>query len=158
MDAAILALALPLVKQWEGLRLAPYRCASGFATIGYGTRFYPGGKAVAMGDPQITAQEAEEFLSRALEELLKELPRRFARVPSAHQAAAMLSLAYNIGLENFAGSTLLEKFNAGDARAAAKEFPRWCNARLGGKLTVLDGLLKRRQAEAAFFLTPDAAP
>lgn len=154
-DAAILALAADVVKRWEGLRLSPYRCPSGFPSIGYGARFYPDGKAVAMNDPAITEGEADEFLLRALEAALAGLKRSAAHAPTAHQAAAMLSLAYNIGDANFARSTLLAKFNAGDAAGAAAEFPKWCHGHQGGRLVVLQGLLRRREDEAALFLAPD---
>jgi lysozyme len=154
-DAAILALAMPLVKRWEALRLSPYRCPAGFPTIGYGARFYPGGRAVAMEDRAITPGEADAFLAHTLRVVLARLKRSIARVPAAHQGAAMLSLAYNIGEGNFARSTLLAEFNAGDIAGACAEFPKWCHAHAGGKLVVLEGLRQRRQAEAALFLTPD---
>lgn len=66
---------------------------------------------------------------------------------SQHQFDAMVSLAYNIGVRNFAGSTLLRKHKAGDFEGAAKEFPRWNKA--AGK--VLSGLTRRRAAEAKLY-------
>lgn len=154
-DAEILALAEPLVKRWEGLRLSPYRCASGFATIGWGTRFYPGGKAVAMSDSAISEMQADAFLADALALTLAQLKACIARAPGTHQAAAMLSLAYNIGTGNFARSTLVAKFNAGDFEGAAREFPKWCHGQRGGELVVFEGLVRRRAEEAALFLTQD---
>ena len=47
-------------------------------------------------------------------------------------------------------STLLRLLNAGNFQAAADQFPRWDRA--GGKEVV--GLLARRNAERALFLTP----
>ncbi|HUJ04044.1 MAG TPA: lysozyme [Rhizomicrobium sp.] len=157
-DGAVLALAAPLVKTWEGLRLAPYRCSTGHATIGWGTRFYPDGRQVAMGDRPITESEADGFLAAALGASWARLKPLLARDPSAHQAAAMLSLAYNIGESEFAASTLLRKFNAGDVAGAGAEFARWCHGRVNGKLVAIAGLLGRRRDEAALFLTPDDAP
>lgn len=154
-DAAILALASPLVQRWEGLRLSPYRCPSGFASIGYGARFYPGGKPVAMNDAAITQEEADEILAQTLKETLAQLKRSIAHAPTAHQAAAMLSLAYNIGEGNFARSTLLAKYNAGDVAGAGAEFAKWCHVHAGGALVVLEGLRRRREDEAALFLTED---
>jgi lysozyme len=70
------------------------------------------------------------------------------RVPvSPNQMAAMVSLAYNIGLANFGASTLLRKVNAGDFSGAADQFIRWNRAR--GK--VMAGLTRRRIAEASLF-------
>ena len=48
-------------------------------------------------------------------------------------------------------STLLRLLNAGNFQAAADQFPRWDRA--GGKEVA--GLLARRNAERALFLTPD---
>jgi lysozyme len=66
---------------------------------------------------------------------------------SPNQMAAMVSLAYNIGLANFGQSTLLRKINAGDLVGAADQFIRWNRAR--GK--VMTGLTRRRTAEASLF-------
>jgi lysozyme len=160
---AILALAVPLVKKWEGLRLAPYRCPTGHATIGWGTRTYPGGEPVDMSDPPIGEPEADELLAAALGETWDRLKPLLARAPTAHQAAALVSLGYNIGVGihdglkgDLADSALLAKFNAGNVRGAAGEFPKWCHGRVKGKLIVIGGLLRRREDEAALFLTPDA--
>ncbi|NER83460.1 MAG: lysozyme, partial [Leptolyngbya sp. SIO1D8] len=49
------------------------------------------------------------------------------------------------------GPSLLAKLNAGDYQGAANEFPRWVKA--GGR--VLQGLVRRRNAEQALFLSQD---
>ena len=64
-----------------------------------------------------------------------------------HQFDAMVSLAYNIGMGNFAASTLLRKHKAGDHASAAAQFAVWNKG--AGK--VLPGLVKRRAAEAALY-------
>ena len=71
----------------------------------------------------------------------------------AHEVAALLSLAYNIGASALRSSTLLRKFNAGDRQGAADQFLRWNKAQ--GK--VLPGLTARRQRERALFLGGSAA-
>jgi lysozyme len=77
------------------------------------------------------------------------------RMPALHQAAAMLSLTYNIGTGAFIGSTVLKQFNAGKFQAAADAFLLWDKAMVDGKLVVVPGLLARRQEESEIFLTPD---
>ena len=58
MDA--IEIATPLVKRFEGCRLAPYLCPAGKATIGYGMTVYPDtGKKVSMSDPALTQEQAE---------------------------------------------------------------------------------------------------
>lgn len=60
---------------------------------------------------------------------------------------AMASLAYNVGLDNFASSTLLKKHRAGDKAGARAEFAKWNRA--AGR--VMAGLTRRRAAEAALY-------
>lgn len=58
---------------------------------------------------------------------------------------AYVSLAYNIGVSNFCGSTLVQLLNAGDYAGACKQVLRW-NRQKG---QVLPGLTARREAEYA---------
>ena len=59
----------------------------------------------------------------------------------------MVSLAYNVGLGNFASSTLLRKHKAGDFARAAAQFAVWNKA--AGK--VMQGLVSRRADEAKLY-------
>ena len=70
-----------------------------------------------------------------------------APVTTQGQFDALVSFAFNVGLANFKGSTLLKKHNAGDYAGAAAQFPLWNKA--AGK--VLPGLVKRRAAEAQIY-------
>jgi lysozyme len=65
-----------------------------------------------------------------------------------HQFDALFSLAFNIGLEHFANSTLLKLLNAGDYVGASHQFSSWKYA--GGAPV----LLPRRLREVALFQTP----
>jgi lysozyme len=62
---------------------------------------------------------------------------------------ALVCLAYNIGLGNLQRSTIRMRANRGDWEGAAEAFRAWTKG--GGK--VLPGLVKRREAEIALFLT-----
>ena len=66
---------------------------------------------------------------------------------ASREKAALVSLAYNIGLANLGSSTLLKMHQAGDRVGAAKQFARWNRA--AGR--VLAGLTRRRTAEAAVY-------
>ncbi len=66
---------------------------------------------------------------------------------SQSQFDALVSFAYNVGVGNLQSSTLLKKHKAGDYAGAKAEFAKWNKA--AGK--VLDGLTKRRAAEAALY-------
>lgn len=65
---------------------------------------------------------------------------------------AVTDLIYNIGQGNWIQSTARRKLIAGDLEGAASAFEMWDRA--GGQ--IMAGLLRRRKAEEAVFLTPDA--
>jgi len=155
-DAAVFPLCMPIIKQFEGFRAAPYRDSAGIATIGYGTILYPDGSKVTMSDPAITDEEATSYLSFQMSKKSAQIAPLLQKPASLHQAAAMLSLTYNIGSGAFQDSTVLRKFNAGDLPAAADAFLMWDKATVDGKLVVVQGLLNRRQQERTIFLTADS--
>lgn len=138
-----------LVKEFEGLELHAYRDPVSVVTIGYGYTNNAGfGPGVEMGDVW-TEEQAENMLWKGLEVFAAEITPLFKRKPTDNQFGAMLSLAYNIGTGAFARSTCLKRFNAGDDEGAAEALT-WFN-KAGGK--VLRGLVRRREAERALFLT-----
>jgi lysozyme len=149
-----------LLRREEGLRLKPYLCSAGVPTIGVGATTYPDGRKVRMDDPAITEEEALRMLAIECDRYMMDVLNLCTRYPSAHQLAAMSSLAYNIGAGAFARSTVLRLHNAGDAAGAARAFALWNKARVDGHLTALRGLTARRAREAALYLTkePDDIP
>jgi lysozyme len=158
---SVFPLAKPLIKESEGYSSKPYLCPAGKWTIGWGTTRYPNGTKVQQGDyPNgIDPQWADLCLTSAMRRVADELRVLFKAIPTPAQYAAILSLAYNVGVGahdgvkgDLADSTLLERFNAGDLAGAADEFPKWCKARVGGRLTVLTGLVARRAKERELFL------
>jgi GH24 family phage-related lysozyme (muramidase) len=64
-------------------------------------------------------------------------------VTEPNQLAALASLAWNIGLPAYKGSTLLELWNEGQTDKAEREFLAWVYA--GGER--VEGLVRRRRAE-----------
>lgn len=161
-DTDVLRIAVPLIQKWESFRSKPYRDAGGIWTIGYGTTQYPDGRSVNQDDAEIDESFARIMLVSKACRLREQLERCVTRVPSFHQAAALISLAYNIGIGirdgvkgDLADSTLLEKFNAGDIKAAADHFLDWVYIHKNGKPVKLDGLVNRRKDERSVFLTKD---
>jgi lysozyme len=69
---------------------------------------------------------------------------RLLREPD-RRLAAIISFAYNCGTGNYRISTLKKRVDAGDWAGAKQEIVRWNKA--AGR--VLNGLTRRRQAEAA---------
>lgn len=144
-----LDLAIAIIKRWEGCKLTAYPDpATGGDpwTIGYGAT----GPGIGPG-VQWTLEQAEERLERDVDRFLGGVKERLERYANPSQLAAMTSLAYNIGLGAFGGSTLLRKFNAGDTAGAAEQFDRWVYA--AGKR--MRGLERRRADERALFERAD---
>jgi GH24 family phage-related lysozyme (muramidase) len=76
---------------------------------------------------------------------------RLSPTLASHQSKfdAVVSFAYNAGLGNYQRSTIRMKVNRGDWDGAAEAFMMWTKA--GGK--EVSGLVKRRKAEVALFLS-----
>ena len=155
-DEAVFPLCLPLIKQFEGFSAAVYKDSAGIPTIGYGSITYPSGTPVTMNDPPITEPEAESYLSFQMSQKSVAIAPFLQRAASLHQAAAILSLTYNIGTDAFKGSSVLRFFNANNIPAAADAFLMWDKATVDGQLVVVQGLFNRRTAERTIFLTADS--
>ena len=140
------------IARSEGCRLKAYRCPAGVPTIGWG---HTGG--VKMGDT-CTQEQADGWFSIDLSVYADGVQRELKRDASDNELGAMVSLAYNIGLGNFKGSTVLRKHNEGDRQSAARAFALWNKARVNGVLQVLPGLTARRAREAALYLSEDEQP
>lgn len=144
--------AIDLIKVWEGSRLEAYPDpATGGEpwTIGYGHTSMAGPPKVYKG-LKITPQEAADILVADLVQYEMAVTKGLKRNPTDNQFGAMVSLCYNIGPGNFAKSSVLKKFNAGDTTGAADAFRLWNKA--AGK--VMKGLVNRRESERALFLRP----
>lgn len=139
---------LALIKHFEGLSLAAYRCPVGIWTIGYGTTGVPEARPGSV----ITKERAEVLLQEDVSKFSKQVLALCRDVVvSQHQFDALVSFAYNVGIGAFKTSTLLKRLLQKDYIGVGNEFLRWTKAK--GK--VLPGLVKRRRAEALLFLGGD---
>lgn len=130
---------LNLIKEFEGLRLTAYQCSAGVWTIGYGhTRGVTAGMT-------ITKVQAEKYLEADVkwtENAVNELHREWTQ----NQFDALCSFTFNCGAGN------LRKLCANrDVDAIEKAIPLYNKA--AGK--VLNGLIRRREAERKLFATID---
>ena len=136
---------ISLIKKFEGCELEAYQCAAGVWTIGYGST-----KDVKEGDT-LTQKEADNFLLHEMQEYegyIKEL----VKVPlKQNQFDALVSWVFNLGPANLKASTMLKFLNAGDYHLIPSQIKRWNKA--SGK--VLEGLIRRREAEALMFEDKD---
>ena len=131
---------LDLIKQYEGCRLAAYRCAAGVWTIGYG---HTAGVHSGM---TITQARADAYLQQDIAKF-EGYVNNPAYVPiteqlNQNQFDALVSFAFNLGAGN------LRKLCKGRTAAQiARAMPSYNKA--AGK--VLAGLTRRRKAEQALF-------
>jgi lysozyme len=142
-----------LVKEFEGFEARAYKCPAGVWTIGYGTTAAAGVGIVPVEGMTISKAKAEGYLQAALSKFANAISMEIVEPINENEFGAFVSLAYNIGSGAFKKSSALRHFNAGNKAAAADAMLLWNKA--GGK--VLAGLVRRRAAERALFLTPVGA-
>lgn len=124
----------------------------GIWTIGYGNTFNPyTGEKVKEG-MVIDEKTALDWLNKDIQQRQIALQKILKRVPTSNQLSAMTSLAYNIGINRFADSSIRKNFDDGDFKKAADSFLLYNKARKDGKLVVIEGLDKRRKLERELFL------
>ena len=140
MEASVIV--IEKIKELEGLRLEAYLDPAGVPTIGYGHT----GDDVKMGD-RISKYWAEDLLRRDLWEV-EAAVNELDVATTQGQFDALVSFAFNMGVERLKKSTLLKRIRDGDSRKAiTDEWMRWVYA--DGKK--LRGLVKRRRWEARRF-------
>jgi lysozyme len=156
-----------LIKSFEGLgdgnpatvNLDPYLDPIGIWTIGWGHAIEVGG-AYLRGKANrqaardlypggITMAQAETLLRGDVLDTCRDVEALVDVTLTDNQFAALVSFTFNLGRGSLAKSTLLKKLNGGDFAGASAEFQKWNKA--GGK--VMDGLVRRRAAEAELFST-----
>lgn len=135
---------IALIKEFEGFRENAYADPVGIPTIGYG--FVQG---VKMGD-RMTRAEAEARLYLELREYEHAVETACTVPPNQNEFDALVCFAWNVGIAGLRKSSVIRAHNRGDSAAAARAFGLWNKA--GGK--VFAGLVRRRAAEAALYLTP----
>lgn len=137
-------------KGWQQLSGAPW-------TIGYGSTGIDSFNKDAAGKPmpigpgtkwtqaqcdQRNQEDVDAFGAEVLKLVKAEL--------TDNQFAALVCFAYNVGASNLRNSGLLRMLNQSKYGEAADQFLLWNKAQ--GK--VMNGLVKRREAERRLFLTP----
>lgn len=162
-----------LMHRFEGFRNRPYLCPAHIHTIGYGHVLYqeqirlpvvrPPGKTtddipMIRKEYPLKPEDSRVWTKTEIDELFRADVATFERgvlrlIPgcAGRQGSfdALVSFAFNAGLGNLQRSTIRMKANRGDWQGAAEALMDWTKG--GGK--VLPGLVKRREAEKALFLS-----
>ena len=159
-----------LMHKYEGFRSRPYLCPAHIWTIGYGHVLYQEqirlpvvrveGKETPMirKEMPLKPEDNRVWTKTEIDELFRTDVGTFERgvlrlVPGVvgRQGSfdALVSISFNFGLGNLQRSTIRMRANRGDWAGAAEAFRVWTKG--GGK--VLPGLVRRREAEIALFLS-----
>jgi lysozyme len=133
---------LELIKSFEGWRDTAYLCPADVLTIGYGST----GAHVKAG-MTITKERGTALLRADLARFEAAVTKVIIVDVTQNQYDAMVSLAFNIGVAAFTGSSVARRVNATDFKGAQASFALWNKG--GGR--VLPGLVRRRAAEAKLF-------
>lgn len=146
------AAGLDAIASHEGFRERAYPdpgSSNGLpVTIGFGSTRWEDGSPIQLGQT-VSRERAKHLMARELE-AIEQTVGELVKVPLTQgQFDALCSFVYNVGAGAFKASSLLRMLNGGNAREAAEEFLRW-NKNDG---TVMPGLVKRREAERAMFLS-----
>ena len=147
-----LAVASLLAVPFEGLRQYAYFDPPGILTVCYGsTRDVQRGK-------KYTIEECKARLHADMLDAVTTVERCVPGLP-VNALAAFSDAVYNIGPKiacDTAKSTAARLLKAGDVVGACNQLPRWDKSNIAGVMVSLPGLTKRRAAERALCLTPDA--
>lgn len=158
-----------LMHRYEGCRNRPYLCPAHIWTIGYGHVLYQqqirlpmvkkeGDNVQVRKDYPLSEGDNRVWSKEEINQLFATDVASFERgvlrlVPgvAGRQGAfdALVSFAFNAGLGNLQRSQIRIRANRGDWRGAAEALMDWTKG--GGR--VLPGLVKRREAERALFLS-----
>jgi len=142
-----------LIRSFESLKLEPYLCPSGLPSQGYGHTH-----GVSLTDPPCTPEEAEMWLREDVGTAESIIDGRVHVPLTQGQHDALVSFVFNLGGAKFTdtGCTLLRWLNQGlPSEQIAEQFDRWVYGTdpQTGKPIKLSGLVRRRAAEKALFLS-----
>jgi lysozyme len=136
---------LELIKKFEGCETTAYQDSVGVWTIGFGHT-----KGVEEGQT-CSVEDAESMLADEMDEYEGYVNNMVKVELQQHEFDALVAWVYNLGPTNLGESTMLKVLNGGQFDRVPDEMNRWTRA--GGK--ILEGLVRRRQAESLMFQNLD---
>lgn len=138
---------LDVIKAFEGFRARSEALPNGRWIIGYGHM------RRAREGIRVSETEAEAILREYDLPAVERYVMRCVLAPmSQNEFDALVSLAFNIGPKAFASSDVVACMNGGNRLDAAEAFGHWRRAKIGGRIQIVDALVRRRAAEKALFL------
>ena len=136
---------LELIKKFEGCETSAYQDSVGVWTIGFGHT-----KDVEEGQT-CSIEDAESMLTDEMDEYEGYINNMVKVDLQQHEFDSLVAWVYNLGPTNLGESTMLKVLNGGQFDRVPNEMNRWTRA--GGE--ILEGLVRRRQAESLMFQNLD---
>ena len=138
---------LDVIKAFEGFRSRYQELPDGRWIIGYGH------VRAAREGVRVSQAEAEAILREYDLPPIERLVMDSVLAPlNQYEFDALVSLAYNIGAKAFISCDTVAHINAGNRLSAAAAFDGWRRAKIGGRVQIVDALVRRRASEKALFL------
>ncbi len=144
---------IEFIKRFEGFWAVSARAPEGGWVIGYGhTR-------AARAGLRISREDADLILRyRDLPPVEAAISARVLMPLNQNEFDALVSFAWNIGLERFLASDVAACLSQGDRLGAVQAMALWRRGMADGQVRVIDALVRRRAAEIALFLSHEAGP
>lgn len=139
-----------LIQSFESCRLTSYQDDGGVWTIGWGHT----GPEVKESQT-ITQQQADDLFDHDIAIACQDVEDLVKVELTDNEFAALVSFDYNLGRGNLSSSTLLRLLNGGDFASVPSQLLQWDKIKVNGVFVDSPGLLRRRKAEGALWLTPD---
>jgi lysozyme len=143
---------LSLVKSFESFQSHPYQDEGGIWTIGYGHTH-----GVTANSPSVSEAQASDILWADLQQFADYVSEYITADLNDNQFSALVALTENCGTAPLLDG-LGQLVNKGEFEDAASHFLLWDKEHIDGELVPSAGLLRRRKAEMALFLTPIEEP
>lgn len=145
-SAAVLTLATPEIRKWEGRRNYPYYDVVRILTVCDGN---------AQGKIDIryySDSECDAMTGKVMKKTADEIRPCLPGTLSIQTQVAVLVNSYNIGSGQFCKSSISRKMREGDIAGGCDAMLLYDKARSHGKLIMIQGLRNRRLAERALCL------
>lgn len=146
------AAGLDFIKEHEGFRPRMYFDSAGLATIGYGHLIKQGENDLLTAT--LSQEQAATILQQDTQQAQTVVNSQVHAELTQPQFDALVSLVFNIGSGNFAGSTVKGRINGKYAASDIKEaWSRWNKITVNGQLVFSQGLANRRNDEIELYFS-----